>query len=166
MKFTGAYYSRLPGLLLISVFLSAGLSAQTSGNWCNEAFRFCVKYPASFLTHAETKINNEGIELRTYDGLSSVSVDVNPSYEILDPRELYNRVLVRITGTQEKPLFVTTVFGDDYYEAFFLSGLESYFLRSYIFRNYHILLTIKTPVNKPEIMTRLREDIDIQLSLK
>ncbi len=154
-------------LTLLGFLVFAGtVKAQNPGFLCNETFRFCVKYPPSLLNHQNIQSDLEDIYLNTFDGLSSVTVEVKTTYELLEPRQLYDRTLLRITGSEKKPTFVTTVFGDDYFEAFLVWDIENYFIRSYIFRSYYIQMIIRTPVNKTEIMSRLREDVDIALGVR
>lgn len=111
-------------------------------------------------------MNGDGVILRSFDGLASVTVSGHSTFEVMQPRELYSRTITRLTGSSDKPSFVTNMFGDDYFETFFIWDVDSYFIRSYCFNNYYIIMVMKTPVNRPELMKRMREDIDIQLNYR
>ena len=158
-------------MLIISFFLSSlWIQAQTivqdGGVWCNPNYNFCVKYPVSLLPLQNLLAYGEGVLLKTNDALSSVNVFAAPLPSGLTPQELYANTLLTITGTTERPAFQTTIFGDDYHVAFFMWENNSYYQKSYFYKSYYIVMLFTTQVNKPELMTRLREDVELQLNLR
>jgi hypothetical protein len=166
MNFKGAFtILSFASLLLATIPLNRAQS-QTPGYWCNQPFRFCVKYPASLLPSEENILNNDGVILKSFDGYTSVTASGHAINEPLSTRALYDQIVAKITESNQKPSFVSNIFGDDFFEAFFIWGDDSYFLRNYLFRNYYILVVMKSRVNKPELISRLREDIDIQLNIR
>ncbi len=137
------------------------LNSPAEGRYCNSRFEFCVSYPEKLLPGQKVSDNDDGVILSTADRLTEVSI--GGSFNVLQwsPKELYQFNLESLHGG--KPVKeISSEFGDDFYESYFLAddGM-SYYHRAIFIKHYYILLIIKAPVNQPEMMQRLREEVAI-----
>ena len=131
----------------------------SSSNYCNARFDFCVRYPAAILPVQEVSVNDDGVNLKTADGKSEISI--NGSFNVMNwsPIELLEFSLNSITDDKGGADISTSEFGDNYYECSFTYDGISYFNRSVFVKDYYISLLIKVPVNEPLLMQKLQSEV-------
>jgi hypothetical protein len=148
----------LPVFLLSAGGENTGTPAAVA-QYCNSTYNFCVKYPESLLPVRHLLPDDGGIVLRPQDELSEVTVSGIPSAPGIAPQALFEAALKKFPG---EVTVISSAFGDDYYEAYFLHGSVSYFHRGFFFQNHYIRLAARVPVSRPWLMERLKEDVVVK----
>lgn len=152
-------------LSLPVLFLTSGYEKSqtplTVGQYCNSTYNFCVKYPESLLPVRKLLPDDSGIVLRTEDELSEVRVSAVPGAPAIAPQALFEAALKKFSG---EVTVISSAFGDDYYEAYFLDAGAGtgYFHRVFYFPRHYIRLVARVPVSRPWLIERLKEDVIVQ----
>ncbi|HFA49538.1 MAG TPA: hypothetical protein ENJ95_11040 [Bacteroidetes bacterium] len=159
--------------LLWSLFLTnaftpspPGNPAQTASPYCNEKFAFCAEYPSSILNFEATLVQDNGIVLKSTDGLSEVVIAGYQSAFNKSTEESFRISIQNLLPPGKQPTIISSLFGEDFYECFFMIGHNMYFHRSYHFDDHFVRVEIRTPINRPHTMEKLREGISIDFNVE
>ena len=158
-------------LLIVSISLLVSFQTdQTSpprqdpGLYCHDDFHFCARYPSAYLPNQSYLPSHNGIQLKTEDERGVVTIGGYPEKGDKNPREIFESRLIQLEQTalpDEKSTVVSSIFGEDFYECFFLIGRNYYYHQSFLFEGYYVLVEIKTPINRPDLMTTLHQQISL-----
>lgn len=130
--------------------------------YCNGRFHYCLDYPASLFSKTYFSPNEDTLLFTTLDTLGEVSVIGTVTDRKLDSHLAFEQRMRALTASGGSANVLSITNGDDYYEVNFLYDGHWYHQKAGFFRTYDVLFTIKVPVNRPELMMRLKEDVDIE----
>lgn len=157
------------GLFALSVFFFIHF---TEGNdkrlqapaerYCNRSFNYCVKYPGSLLPHKQELPGSSGIALQPADRTALVTVWADTAAAGQSPKIYFERYLNRLPGGGDDLIIFDTIFGADYYEAYFNWQSESLFHQAFFFERYCVSLIARVPGNHPWLLQRIREEVRLE----
>lgn len=131
--------------------------------YCNKHFDYCLNYPASMFSAAYFSPNEDTLHFTTLDSYGQVSVVATLTDHKLDSHQVFeDRMRAMTAATGEAPLVLYIINGDDYYEVNFLYNGAWYHQKAGFYRTYDVLFSLQVPVNRPELMMRLKEDVKIE----
>lgn len=148
------------GLLLANAATSQSARTAATRQVCHESFKFCLVHPPAF----EPVEMAEGFVARSEDDLVEIRTTGKLADVQLSPKDLFDQTLAELGGS-ESPIVVSTLFGEDFFQANFLSGDRNYFLKAFLMPGYHVRLLISVPANRPDLVVQLREQVDVQFVL-
>lgn len=161
---------------LISLIMLATLPAQSQPiplktapiekTYCNERFAFCAQFPDLLFSTQTDLENGNGILLRTENDLASVTIAGYPGFQGKDTQDIFSHELKKRTGEGEQSVIISSLFGEDFYECFFLIDTRSYFHKAYLYNGKMILVSIETTINQPKLMQELRGAIRVDFPEK
>ncbi|MBI1227041.1 MAG: hypothetical protein GC192_17550 [Bacteroidetes bacterium] len=131
-------------------------------SFCSKRFGYCLDYPASMFPNSYFSPDEDSVVFRIGDTLGLLTVISTLSDKKLDSHLAFEQRLRDMTATGGSVNILSITNGDDYYEVNFLYGDHWYHQKAGFFRNYDVLFTIKVPVNRPEMMMRMKEDVKIE----
>lgn len=133
----------------------------TKGAYCNERFQFCSNFPSeTFPTQLDFN-DGDGILLRTENDLATVIIAGYTEVEGENTREVYQHALQELTADGEKPTLISSLFGEDFYECFFIVGKRSFYHKAYLVDGHLVRLSIQTTINQPMLLRTLRQTITL-----
>ena len=153
-------------LLFVGVRKESKSYSHSKAQYCNTRFEFCVNYPAPLLPEQRVSDNDDGVILKTTDRSSQVSVYGSFNVFKWTPKDLFEFTIKELPGGGGDIKVLTSLFGDDFYECAFLHGTSQYYHRGYFVKDRYVQMVAQTPVNRPEMMSRLREDVTVQLTVQ
>ncbi|MAT53722.1 MAG: hypothetical protein CMN32_04530 [Saprospirales bacterium] len=130
--------------------------------YCNPVFRFCVKYPESLLPHQQVLPDSSGIGLQPYDRSALVTVRGDRQAAGKTPRTYFAEQLDALTPLQGQLSLLDTLYGDDYYEAYFTWQTESIFHQAFFFDEYCVIMIARVPTNRPILLKQIREEVKLE----
>ena len=142
-----------------------GLKAPSNSfakQYCNQRFGYCLNYPASMFPNAYFSPKEDSLVFKTADMLGLLTVISTPADHKLDSHLAFEQRLRALTAPGGQANVLSIINGDDYYEVNFLCGDHWYHQKAGFFRNYDVLFTIRVPVNRPELMVRMKSDVGIE----
>ncbi len=150
-------------MLCLTLLGSKAPNSLFAQRYCSQRFHYCLDYPASLFPNPFFSADEDSLIFKTPDQLGEVSVIGTVTDKKQDSHLAFEqrmRVLsASVTGQQVNILSIIN--GDDYYEVNFLYGSHWYHQKAGFYQNYDVLFTIRVPVNRPELMVRLKEDVSI-----
>lgn len=147
--------------------LLAAVALLVSGNvlierYCNEHYRFCVKYPESLLPHRQELPDGTGIGLQPYDRSALVTARADVRGAHYEPRAYFFAQLAVLPEGRQELSVIDTIFGTDYYEALFAWEQQSVFHQAFFFDTHCVVLIARAPLSKPWLLKRIREDVKLE----
>ena len=142
-----------------------GLSApadRSSHLHCNDRFRYCLDYPASMFPSTYFSPDEDSLLFFTADSAGLFSVISTASAQKQDSHLAFEQRLRAMAAPSGTPNILSIINGDDYYEVSFLYGGHWYRQKAGFFQQHDVLFTIQVPVNRPELMVRMKEDVGIE----
>jgi len=158
---TNLYISSGAILLCLTFFGLKAPETSLAKQYCNQRFRYCLDYPASMFPYAHFSPDEDSLLFKTADGNAHLSVIGTATGTKQDSHLAFEQRLRALTSpTPKAPATMLSIInGDDYYEANFLYDGNWYHQKAGFFPTYDVLLTIRVPVNRPEMMVRIKEDV-------
>lgn len=145
------------------VFKPVVIRAQSENiPYCNKTYHFCARYPTSQLPFKAFLPGKKGIFLKSKDGFAEVTIRVYRQPGGKDTKTLFLESARKISALQKEPKIISSLFGEDFYECFFMAGLHYYYHQSYHFADHFVRLEIKVPINKPGLMAILRTQVSLE----
>ncbi len=138
------------------------------GSYCNENFNFCANYPSDLLPFKAVLTQNNGIVLRSDDGLTEVII---AGYRRSEPvaestEEAFLASIQQQIEQHGDPKVISSLFGEDFYECSFIIGLNFSYHKSYYLEGHYVRLEIKTPVSNPVMLESLRARINVDFKVE
>ena len=133
-----------------------------SRQYCNVHYHYCLDYPASLFSKTWFSPKEDSLVFTTLDTLGEISVISTVTNQKLDSHLAFEQRLRALAAPGGAPNILSLIDGDDYYEVSFLYGGHWYHQKAGFFRGYDVLFTIRVPVNRPELMMRMKEDVKIE----
>lgn len=131
--------------------------------YCNKHFDYCLNYPGSMFSQAYFSPNEDSLLFTTLGTYGQVSVIATPADHKLDSHQIFeDRMRALTAATGEAPQVLSIINGDDYYEVNFLCGGSWYHQKAGFYRTFDVLFSLQVPVNRPDLMTRLKQDVKIE----
>lgn len=150
--------------LFLHIFTLPAINGQTIDDnlYCNSDYHFCVEFPASILTIHSNLIQDKGILLQSKDGFSQMSISISPQPENATTKDVFLSYTNSKTGMAGKDAkIISSLFGEDFYECFFMIGLDYFYHKNYHFDDYYVRIEIKAPINMPDKMQVIRQQVNI-----
>lgn len=135
--------------------------ASLGQQYCSQRFSYCLDYPAPLFSKTYISPDEESLVFTTLDTLGLVTVISTTNDHKLDSYVVFEQRMRVLTAPGCKANILSIINGDDYYEVNFLYDSYYYHQKAGFLRTYDVLFTIKVPVNRPELMMRLKEDVSI-----
>ena len=135
--------------------------SQEANQYCSDQHSFCAKYPSSILPFRAPLAQGDGIILTSNDGFAEVTIGAFPKAIDATTKSVFLSSAREKPGAGSEPKIVGSIFGEDYYECFFMVGHHYYFHRSYHFEDHFVRVEIKVPLNMPDRMAILRGQISL-----
>ena len=147
--------------LLISGYpsLNNKASAQEANLYCSDSYHFCAKFPASILTNNTALPQEKGIILKSEDGFSEVILAGYSLPENTDTKSLFLVSASKKAVPAIEPKVISSIFGEDFYECYFLIDRHYYYHQCYLFSDYFVRVEIKVPINMPDKLQVLQQQI-------
>lgn len=157
------FFFLLSCVLLILVCLAGSKgTAGSSSQYCNDRFDYCLDYPASMFQKTYFSEQTDSLLFTTLDSLGKVSVISTTTDHKLDSHQVFEERMRQLAATGCVANILSITNGDDYYEVNFLCGNHWYHQKAAFYRNFDVLFTLQVPVNRPELMMRLKQDVKIE----
>lgn len=152
-----------PFILLISTLLALKSAPKPSSQqYCNEEYHYCLDYPASMFGSAYFSKGADTLLFTTLDTLGEVSVLSRTTDHKLDSHKIFEERMRQLTAKGGEANILSIINGDDYYEVNFLYDGHWYHQKAGFYRTYDVLFSIQVPVNRPELMMRLKQEMKIE----
>jgi hypothetical protein len=151
--------STIPFLLCLALTNLKAPDHAISQRYCNKRFEYCLDYPASLFPYSYFSPDEDSLVFRTADSLGLVTVIATMTDQKRNSHLVFDQRLRALTSRGGNANILSITNGDDYYEVSFLYGGHWYRQKAGFFRNYDVLFTIRVPVNRPEMMLRMKEDV-------
>lgn len=129
--------------------------------YCNNRFGYCLNYPASLFPERTLSVQSDTLILKSVGQIAEVKVVGKLGTTKEAPAAIFEKNLEVISHKNGKANVISTLFGEDFYEANFLCGDFTFHQRANFSPTAAILLTITVPMNRPEMMVRAKSDIEI-----
>ncbi|MCB0519748.1 MAG: hypothetical protein H6577_16655 [Lewinellaceae bacterium] len=152
---------RVMGFLSLMAFtFPSGKLLFSDAQYCNNRFDYCLDYPNSLLPDRYLSPQSDTLLLKSVGQIAEVSVMGKLGKTGSTPERVFEKNLQFIISKNGKATVISTLFGEDFYEANFLCGDFTYQQKAAFSETRSALFTIKVPVNRPELMVRLKADLD------
>ncbi len=149
-------------LLISSMIATKSARKPFSKQYCNERFHYCLDYPASMFGSAYFSPAEDTLLFTTLDTLGEVSVLSHSTAQKLDSYKIFEERMRQLTAKGGEANILSIINGDDYYEVNFLYDGHWYHQKAGFYRTYDVLFSIQVPVNRPELMMRLKQDVKFE----
>ncbi len=149
-------------MLCLTLFGVKAPSRLLAKQYCNPRFHYCLDYPGSMFPNAYFSTDEDSLVFKTADGFGELSVIGTPSAAKLDSHLAFEQRMRALTSTGGQANILSIINGDDYYEVSFLHDGHWCHQKAGFFPTYDVLFSIQVPVNRPEMMTRMKEDVRIE----
>ena len=151
--------------LFLQIFMLTSLSSQTinDNRYCMDEYQFCVEFPSYIFTFHNDLIQGNDILLESKDGFSQMTISVSPQPDGASTKNIFkasakNKSLL----AGKEPKIVSSLFGEDFYECFFIVGLDYFYHQSFHFEDYFVRIEINTPINMPDKMQVIRQQVEVE----
>jgi hypothetical protein len=150
-------------IFILSNLSLTQLSSQTNNEdrYCNGDYQFCVNYPSYIFTKQTDLVGQNGVLLISERNDAEITVSIWPQTSGSTTKEIFH-CSAKAKANGKKPKIINAIFGEDFYESFFLAGLSYYYQKSYHFKDYYILLEIRTPINIPDKMQIIKSQVRLE----
>jgi len=135
---------------------------QEANLYCSEDYHFCAKYPASILTFKATLTQENGIILKSEDGFAEVIIAGFPLPDNADTKSIFLSSAKEKSILSKEPKVISSIFGEDFYECYFMIDRYYYYHQSYLFNDYFVRMEIKAPINMPDKLQILQQQIRLE----
>jgi hypothetical protein len=149
-------------LLCLSLLGAKAASKPSCQQHCNGRFGYCLDYPASLFPNTFISTDEDSLVFKTADMLGELTVIGTETDAKLDSHQAFEQRLRALTSSGGQANILSIINGDDYYEVSFLYDGHWYHQKAGFFQKYDVLYTLRVPVNRTELMVRLKEDVDIE----
>ncbi len=129
--------------------------------YCSQRFSYCLDFPASMFSTTYFSPNEDSLVFTTLDTYGQVSVISTTSDHKLNSHQAFDDRMRALAASGESPLVLSIINGDDYYEVNFLFDGHWYHQKAGFYRTHDVLFSLQVPVNRPNMMMRLNEDVKI-----
>ncbi len=129
--------------------------------YCNNRFGYCLNYPSSLFPDRTLSVQSDTLLLKSVGQIAEVKVIGKLGATKEAPEAIFEKNLQAISSKSGKANVISTLFGEDFYEANFLCGDFTYHQKANFSPTAAVLLTITVPMNRPEMMVRAKSDIEI-----
>lgn len=136
-------------------------TSPTSEIYCNERFDFCSQFPSeTFPTQLDFR-KGDGLLLRTENDLATVIIAAYHDFSGDNAEAIFQNEVKKQTTDGQRTVLISSLFGEDFYECFFLIGHRSFYHKAYLSHGKLIRLSIETTINQPKLMQELRENVSL-----
>lgn len=154
-------------LLAMSGFSSQPMTDSTNpppdqGRYCNERFNFCSEFPDLTFPFQADFHDGDGILLRSEDGFAEATIAGYRQFEGRTSKEIYHHAVNKLAAEGERIMHLNSLFGEDFYEAFFMVGRKQYYHQAFLFDGYVVRLSISVPINQPMLLQNLRQIVTLE----
>lgn len=156
---------------LVNMILLLALPLQFSNNpveqnptqdaYCNERFQFCSQFPNETFPTQLDYLGGSGLLLRTENDLATVIIAGYDDFKGTTTREIHEKEVAKLSAPGERSVLISSLFGEDFYECFFIIGRRSFYHKTYLFDDYLVRLSIETTINQPKLMQELRDNVTL-----
>lgn len=133
-----------------------------SERYCNEQFSYCVRYPGSLFPFKQILPDSSGIGIQPYDRSALVTVRGDHAAAGLTPRSYFSEQLNALSSLQSEISILDTLYGDDYYEAYFTWQTESLFHQAFFIDDYCVIMIARVPTDRPRLLKQIREEVRLE----
>lgn len=133
--------------------------ATTASQYCSDRFHFCLDYPSSLFPEQFFSPDGDSVLMKTGGQVAEISVMGTLGGSKLAPEQVFQKNIESITSNGSKPTIISSLFGEKDFEVNFLLNGFSYHQKAGFFSDAYVLFTVKAPVNRPELMVRLKENV-------
>jgi hypothetical protein len=133
----------------------------TQDTYCNERFQFCSQFPSETFPTQIDFHEGDGLLLRTENELATVIIAGYRDFAGETTREIHVKEVEKLAAPDERSVLISSVFGEDFYECFFMVGKRSFFHKTYLFDDHIVRLSIETTINQPKLMQELRDSVTL-----
>lgn len=85
-----------------------------------------------------------------------------PAGHKLDSHKVFEDRMQQLAATGCEVNILSIINGDDYYEVNYLCGSRYYHQKAAFYRTNDVLFTLQVPVNRSQLMMRLKQDVKIE----
>jgi len=155
--------SSIPMLLCLTILGLKAPETFFTKQYCNQRFHYCLDYPASMFPDTYFSPDGDSLLFKTIYGHCHLSVIGTATATKQDSHLAFERRMRTLTSPtpNTQATMLSIINGDDYYEANFLYDGHWYHQKAGFFPTYDVVLTIRVPLNRPEMMVRMKEDVGI-----
>lgn len=151
--------------LLFGFSPTPNIPPQEANLYCSDEYHFCAKYPASILIEKINLPQENGISLKTEDGFAEVVIAGFPLLEDMNPKSVFLASARAKSIPSLEPKVISSIFGEDFYECYFMIDRHFYYHQAYFFNDYFVRVEIKAPINMPDKLQILQQQIRLEFSL-
>ena len=137
-------------------------SHKLSERYCNSLFHFCVKYPESLLPYRELLPDSSGIGLQPFNRSALVTVRGDRTAAGRSPRAYFQEYQNTLASLQKPLNILDTLYGADYYEAYFTWQTESLFHQAFFFEDYCVIMIVRVPIDQPLLLKQIRSEVQLE----
>ncbi len=160
----------LLSLLVVAILAAftagpATLSKNTSEEYCNKRFSFCVQYPSDYFTKIEKSDNGDGVMMHTTDG--AVDLQVTGSYNVMDwsIKDIYYHTFDSEVRGDMNTQVIESQFDDTFSQVKLKTGNRLELFRTYLLDNAYVTIDISVPANAPELLEQLEETVNFSVAM-
>lgn len=151
------------------VLHAAGAAPREAGfaeRYCNEQYAYCVRYPGSLFPHKQLLSDSSGIGLQPYDRSALVTVRGDRQAAAKTPRAYFQEQLQALAPLQGQLNVLDTLYGADYYEAYFTWQTESIFHQAFFFDDYCVIMIARVPTSRPNLLKQIRAEVQLEFEAR
>ena len=148
-------------MLCLILLGSKAPNSSLAQHYCSQRFHYCLDYPASLFSKTYFSPGEDSLIFTTLDTLGELSVIGTVTDKKQDSHLAFEQRMRALTAPGGQANILSIINGDDYYEVNFLYGNHWYHQKAGFFQNFDVLFTIQVPVNRPELMMRMKADVSI-----
>jgi len=130
---------------------------RTGHSYCNERFEFCSQFPLEIFPTQLDFHEGDGVLLRTENDLATVIIAGHHDFSGENTEAIFQNEVKKQTTEGQRYMLISSLFGEDFYECFFLIGHKSYYHKAFLSDGKLVRLSIETTINHPKLMQELRE---------
>ena len=130
--------------------------------YCNEEYAYCVRYPGSLFPYKQLLPDSSGIGLQPYDRSALVTVRGDRQAAGKSPQTYFGEQLQALAPLQDRMTILDTLYGDDYYEAYFTWQTESIFHQAFFFDEYCVVMIARVPTDRPMLLKQIRREVQLE----
>ena len=76
-------------------------------------------------------------------------------------KDVFEHEVQKLSAPGERSVLISSLFGEDFYECFFLVGPRTFYQKAYFFDHIMVRLSIQTTINQPKLMQKLRGEVSL-----
>ncbi len=144
---------------------SQNLTKEIDGHYCNQKYNFCIEYPTETFPFEAVFNQSNGLVLRSEDGTSEVIIAGYKQDAPINSESAFLASIEQINAAHEKPKIMSSLFGEDFYECFFILGHNFSYHKSFSFEGHVVRLEIRVPISNPVLLKTLRDSISLDVKV-